>query len=978
MAITAHPAAPVPGGEERAGALPIPAGLQSPSSEARCYVLIRVGRADLENPGVLDAPFARADEKGLRIVARLEYEGWSPPASPEAARSDPQVEEWIAQVGALARRAGDRVYAYQILDAPAARLAPRAYAYLLKRAAVAIRSAGRGGRIVSGGMRAEDGAWARELFAADAAPYLDVLAAADAASLSSVAEMRDALHPRAAIWVTDSGVVPDALRASATRVYLESYAGGAEVILFAAPAGPAASDLGGFLVWLRSAFPPGLGPAASAALPFDPGSATWGPGAAEKASIEALEFFDPVRREGVAAYRAASPPPSGPVHLVLKSPVESLRLLDPDKETDTLIASAAPAGGIIFVPVQTDYFLLRYRVPVAAVPVQESVRVGEASSLSAEEIIARERQFRAAQDARLRHYEARAVVALHYRVALVAESIDVVTENRLYVHQGKQDYEQTDLRVDGVRWRGKSPPHLPFLQPDKVKEVPLDIALDEEYRYVLLGRDRIDGRDCYALSFEPIARDRSLYEGRVYIDSALFTRLRMEAVQNGLKDPLRSNRVIYRFGPVGADGETYWLPAEIQGQMVFEVLGQNLVVERQATYSEFAINREGFGQRVQGAYASGRPIFRDTEEGYYRVDASGGQETLTSASAPRNVFLVAGASVGSDGQPGFPFAGVNFFDFDFRGSGTQFDLAWAGPFADLSWTNPRLIGVAPGRRPPALTLQGTFSALSTRDKNARAAGTDSGENVEIFRESVRAAVALPMGHFTKWTVETRALYANFSTHKDTDDAFVLPATNTEGSLGLRLEFNRAGYIATAWGEAARRSSWHPWGLPGNPFDPEDRDFTRLGVDLRKAYYLGTLHKLSFGLSGFLGRGLDRFSRFELGDFRSARVRGFNGSGIHFDRGAVAEAAYSFSVGAGLRIDASLEHGWVESVDDFGPGYERVLGTGLGMQFSGPWSTLVNVRLSRGLTSTIPDKGGGGDMRVTFFRTFDRWSRRPRP
>jgi len=51
--------------------------------------------------------------------------------------------------------------------------------------------------------------------------------------------------------------------------------------------------------------------------------------------------------------------------------------------------------------------------------------------------------------------------------------------------------------------------------------------------------------------------------------------------------------------------------------------------------------------------------------------------------------------------------------------------------------------------------------------------------------------------------------------------------------------------------------------------------------------LGTYNKLNLGVTGFLGRSLDRFSRFELGDYRSASVRGFNGSGIHFDRGAVA-------------------------------------------------------------------------------------------
>jgi hypothetical protein len=105
------------------------------------------------------------------------------------------------------------------------------------------------------------------------------------------------------------------------------------------------------------------------------------------------------------------------------------------------------------------------------------------------------------------------------------------------------------------------------------------------------------------------------------------------------------------------------------------------------------------------------------------------------------------------------------------------------------------------------------------------------------------------------------------------------------------------------------------------------------------------------------------------------VRGFNDSGIHFDRGLVAEASWSFPLGRSLRADLGVQDGFVHCGDDFGDGYERVIGSGLGLQFSGPWSTFVNVRLSRALSTTIPDKGSGGDLRVVFFKTFDKWSRK---
>jgi hypothetical protein len=72
---------------------------------------------------------------------------------------------------------------------------------------------------------------------------------------------------------------------------------------------------------------------------------------------------------------------------------------------------------------------------------------------------------------------------------------------------------------------------------------------------------------------------------------------------------------------------------------------------------------------------------------------------------------------------------------------------------------------------------------------------------------------------------------------------------------------------------------------------------------------------------------------------------------------------------------SVQQGWISSTDDFGPGYERVTGSGIGFEMSGPWSTFVVVRVNRALASTIVDKANGGvSLRLTFFKTFDKWSR----
>ena len=954
----------------------IPPGLRSLSDETPCFLLLPAAEADLQVPGRLEPVLDEARQLGLRVVVRLLDEEWSP------------VEDWSARITSFAQAAGDRVEAYQLFGPDAAKIPPRDYAFLLKNARVAVRAAGSKAPFLSAPLGAADLAWAEALYEEDAAPYLDVVAAQDLDALEGVIALRDRRHARAAIWVTDAHFAPQAALTDAAGTYLQALAHGAEVAIFSTPEAPP-EGLGEALSRLRGMFPTGLAPSSAGALPFDPTTAMTGPGGTVPARLDVLSFFDPETRDGLAAYRSTeevpglAPGEQAAVRFKLRTPVESLELLAPETGESRVISGAAAAGAVAELPVRPAYLLLRYRVALAALPLKERAEVGAVSELSAEEIIAREREVRGVQNARLTHYEAKATMTIHYRISSLNESIDVTTDNKLFVKEGKQDYQQTALYVNGAVWRGKDPPYLPYIQPGMVGEVPLDISLDERYRYTLDGRNKVDGRDCYVLSFapiEPIDPSESLFSGHVFIDARVFARVRMEAVQSGLKAPVRSSEVVYRYEPVPADWGDAWLPTSMTGQMTFEVLGYNLVVEREVAYADYVLNPGGFEERRTEAYESGRPVLRETDAGLQRVEIQNGQEVLRSLDTPRNTLLVFGISGGDTGGVSYPFAGVNFFDFNFHDTGTQFNLAWAGPYADVSWTDPDVFGAPNGRRPSALSLQGTFNAFETEDKNATSAGTPSENSIDILRESVRAGFALPMGNFFKWTLEARALYQNFDCRAktfgcstDSPNGFTLPVTHVEGGLSLRLEYARLGYLATLWGEASERNRWEPWGLPGQSFSDDDRNFTRLSASLRKAFYFGIYNKLSFGATGYEGRSLDRFSRFELGDFRAARVRGFNDSGIHFDRGLVGEMSYSFPMSRYLRADLGIQEGFVHSQDDFGDGYERVIGSGLSLEFSGPWSTFVTVRLSRALSSTIEDKGGGGDFRLVFFRTFDKWS-----
>jgi len=1061
-----------------AGGTALPDGLRSAKPETPCWVLLTARRSDLDDPATLLALLDEARSRGLKTLVRL-----------QETDVQPGTTTWTDRLLPFAQTLGDRVDGYQVLSAEVKGMAARDYAFLLKNARVSIRAGGSGAAIVSPPMDLFDDDWIFQLFAEDAAPYLDVIAATDVEVLERVAAVRDRRHPRAAVWVTDSPLPEDHPAPVAIAAYLESLSEGAEVVIFApsplqaapepgtapgsagaapaehdstlppepattpepgpaggapattqppvapgaepsAPATPApaplvAPPLGEVLAFVRSLFPPGLRPAAKGALPFNPATAVAGGNAGtgdegnsggngdangnpsgggasgggapaggnapagrgpSRVDLKVLPFFDEQSLDGLVAFRTSGEEAPPGARIPLRTPVEFLELITPERMQTRRLSEAVGPGATLVLPLRPTYRLLRYRLAVEAIPVKEQARASGAAELTAEEVIAFERERRGVQDARLDHYEAKAIISIHYRLAAINETIDLSSENRLFVHDDKQDYQQLALYVNGAIWRGKEPPHLPYLQPDQVGEVPLDISLDERYRYSLEGRTTIDGRDCYVLSFEPVDPSQSLYKGKAYIDSRDFVRVRMEAVQTALKDPLRSSEVVYKYGPVGSDAGELWLPVDIDGQLTYELLGYTLAVEREVEYSEFEINKPGIEERVKAAFDSGQPLFRDTETGIQRVRVVDGQEQLESLDKPKNTLLIFGISAGESGSLSFPFAGVNFFDFNFKNTGTQFNLALAGPFADISWTQPNVFGTSGARRPISLALQGSLTAIEVEDKLATEFGTTDEDRVDVLEQEVRTALGIPVGDFLRWSVQARALYQNFDRQKKTSPDFVLPPTNVEGTFNTRVEFSRRGYQVSPWAEWGTRSDWGPWGrcadvtleacdVPGSRFSEDDRDFTRLGIDIRKSYYIGIFHKIALGLSGFDGRSLDRFSRFELGDFRSARVRGFNASGIHFDRGLVADLSYSFGVTKIARAEIGVQEGIIQSEDDFGPGYERVVGTGLNVEFSGPWSTFVNVRVGYGLSSSIPDKGGGGDLRVVFFKTWDKWSRK---
>ena len=76
---------------------------------------------------------------------------------------------------------------------------------------------------------------------------------------------------------------------------------------------------------------------------------------------------------------------------------------------------------------------------------------------------------------------------------------------------------------------------LPQIEPEKVVTQPLELKLNERYKYKLLGTEQVDG-PMLCGGIEPKANATTLYSGKVWIDGESFREVRRYLSQRGPKN----------------------------------------------------------------------------------------------------------------------------------------------------------------------------------------------------------------------------------------------------------------------------------------------------------------------------------------------------------------------------------------------------------------------------------------------------------
>jgi hypothetical protein len=861
-----------------------------------------------------------------------------------------QLESELEQAAGLAAAGGERPH-FQVIWQPDTDLPGieqmREYAFLLKRATVAIGGAAPEARVTSQPLPT-DVELLRALYDEETAAYLDgvALRTTDTETLGPVIDLLAELDPGKTL-VIDTLPFP-ALSSDAVAEAAAFAVAGANLTFFEHD---------------RSSVPD-LAPLKLLAREFQ-GDLSYDPYSSPTGNVEAWSF---VRGEDLGLRVIVSKRPGAETAQLLFSDAQLKEAARVDPVTgeplDLYGALPGKRGLELEIADPDPVTFLRFQRLTASERegiegLDERLTVVSERQLPVEEILRRLQAFEDSQRRRLHTY--RGLNTTHLRFQFAAEGLEVTFEGPLFYRQGEGfDWAWEKALFSGLKWRSKRLPKLPLIQPERAASLPLEILFTNQYFYRLRGTAIVDGRDCWVVDFRPRVADseENLFRGTVWIDREHFFRVRSRAVQQGLEGEVISNEETLYYSSVDAAGDLtawdpqgFWVPMRGVSQQIWSLFNAALVVERETLLSQIAINDPEFEDRRQEVLASDTTMVRDTPAGlrYLTKDKDSGQRVVEEKFDPGRLFLLGGVFYDESFDFPIPLVGVDYFNLDFKETGSQVNVFFGGVILNANWADPEFFGSRfdAGADVFLLAIPGTDTLFRDGEETVE-------EDVEIRPAEIDFTIGHPLGSFTKVNLTYRLGYTSFGRADDTAEDFLLPEDHFTSSIELALKYSRLGYRFDLRGEYSDRSRWEPWGLPGNSdYDPEQKDFVRWGASFAKTFHLRKFRKIGIQLEYVGGKDLDRFSKYEFGYFSDIRVHGYQSNKVRADEAAALHASYGFEMGEVFRLQLLGDAAWAT---DETAGFDREFlgGVGVAGNLVGPWRTLV--RLDLGVALAGPDDG----------------------
>jgi hypothetical protein len=873
--------------------------------------------------------------------------------------TDGDVEPWRQFIRAVAEISRGKVAGYQIgeIQADAAPDVNR-YVYLLKLAAVQIRSVDSGALILQGRIPESEVDWQGRVFAAGAGPYVDGVAldgpsAEDdelfRSAVQRMATMVEREKPSATLLlgpirlpvdpaVATSRSMDAVLRSLGTSIQVTAFAGNAAALGATLAAAARLTDLiAGDVVALDER-------TTDLRILQGPSNVT--------STVTHRLVYTTTGFETFLVYWGA--PNGAPIEVEITVPNVTTPMV-----RDPLTGESQAPTGLRKGPLANR---LRMPLPAADHPLLVDFNFGNSTGLGAsvdvridalprvEEVVFRHQQAQAAQDAVLRNYIAHVRIEQHFHPSPADPAYNLVTENRLFSERGAIEWEELSFELNGAKWTTNRPA-FPLVQAEKVLSLPLDLRLNQDYAYRLDGVDTVGGRPAFVVRFDPVDAARSLYRGTVWIDRATYVRLKVQAVETKLSGPVVSNDETQAFESFGnLDGRPIWLLNHLISKQIFLIAGRSVLIEREVRLSDFVLNASEFDRERSAARASNRIMYRDTDEGVRYLVKQGEARVVSNRMTTSARAFVMGADIDPSLDRPLPIGGINILDFNFLNRNLQLALLYGGVIAFGNIQHANLWG---GKFDASVDFFGL--ALKTNDDVFDALGKRSGERVDRIPVGAGLNLGYQLTPFHKLSVHYEFKYDAYFTDATTASGFVIPSSTATNGEGLGYEYRQRGYSLLANVAAYRRSTWNVWGAQGGGFDARDRTYTKYDLGLSKDFTFATFHTIHLNGTYFGGQRLDRFSMYQFGLFDATRMHGVP-SAVRFAELGMFRGSYSFNLFDIYRVDLFLDH--ATGRDPQGDSvWRQVTGTGIRLNLRAPRNTILQVDFGK---SVLPDvyRGAG--------------------
>lgn len=590
-----------------------------------------------------------------------------------------------------------------------------------------------------------------------------------------------------------------------------------------------------------------------------------------------------------------------------------------------------------------DAHIARLELPATSGPLIVDWNTGEGATYSAREdvastvlpsvaeIISRHQQVQAAQEGVLRSYVAQAKMEQHFRPTGIDSGFDVVTDNRLFVEGGSSEWEELSFSLNGTKWGAKRPA-FPLLQAEKVLSLPFDLRLSTDYRYQLAGLEQVEGRACFALRFDPVDEERSLYRGTVWIDRETYVKVKAQTVQTRLVSPVLSSEEIHYFATAGTlESRDIRLLTRLVGRQIMLIAGRNLLVERGVEFSDFQLNPADFTAQREAARASDRVMYRDTDEGLRYLTKRDGARVVQEATTTATAALL-GVTYDPSYDFPLPLAGINYLDFNFLGQDNQLAVVFGGVLALVNVQRAKLIGER---------IDGSLDLFAIAVKGNDRAYDSTGELVARRLNTRPFSTGINLGwqlaQFQKLLASYQFQFNAISKDANAALDFQIPVSTVTNGFGLAWEWKQGGYSFMAGATKYSRAHWEQWGVEGD-YEPSDKNYLKYNASLTKDFFFG-FHKVHLNTAYYGGRHLDRFSAYQFGFYDENRVHGVPSSGVRFGELAMFRGSYAFNIFEQHRLELFVDYAYGRD-PRLTSGWEAVTGIGLGGNTRGPFNTLL--------------------------------------